>query len=126
MPVNNIITILVVDDDEPVRNYITHVLIREGYQVFTCNDGTEVKGMLEAHPDVALMIIDVFMPGQDGIETLSAIKVDRPGIKVIAISGLERKSTLLQIAGISGADAVMEKPFERQVLLDTVGRLLGK
>ena len=117
--------ILVIDDDEQVRKALRALLQREGYDVAEAPDGREgMKAVQEHIPD--LVMADIIMPEQDGLETIRKIRKDYPDVKVVAISGggdLEPRFYLHFASGF-GALRTLTKPFERQELLDTVRELL--
>lgn len=112
--------ILVVDDDAEIRTYMRFILTRQGYDVCECGDGDEVAGALERFGDPDLVITDVHMPRRDGIETLIALRENRPQTRVIVMSGAEDKQTVLQVADIFNADGIIEKPFTGDVLITLV------
>jgi len=105
------VKILVVDDDENVRNTIKEILSLEGYQVFTAKNGKEALEKINTlNPDIAL--IDYLLPKLDGISLCKIIKHDPEifDIGVILITGLNNLET--RIKGISaGADDFLTKPF---------------
>ncbi|MEQ9576193.1 MAG: response regulator, partial [Rhodospirillales bacterium] len=82
-------TILVIDDDDDIRDVISMTLVRAGYEVETAMDGDQglaaVKARLDSPFD--LVISDVFMPGKDGIEFLGSLRQLYPNLPVIAVTG---------------------------------------
>ena len=118
--------ILVIDDDDQVRLMLRHSLEENGYDVCTASDGKE--GVRRYHEDPAdLVITDIIMPEQEGIETIIELRRDFPGVKIIAISGGGRgnKQCYLDIAKRVGALSAFEKPIDRKELLDAVAGLIG-
>jgi two-component system, cell cycle sensor histidine kinase and response regulator CckA len=116
--------LLIVDDDEQVRSVLTLLLESEGYVVVPASNGREAEGLCrKISPD--LVITDVVMPDQDGLETIQTICRNWPHLPVIAISGV-LASGYLEMAKKMGADAVMYKPIEREALLSEVRRLIAK
>ena len=116
--------VLVIDDDHLVRYTLSKILQRSGYDVITASDGR--RGMLllrEEYPDV--VITDIIMPEQEGIDTIIQIRRERPGIKIIAISGGGRIRNIdfLTMAHSLGADDVIRKPFEADELLARLAAL---
>jgi DNA-binding response OmpR family regulator len=110
--------VLIIDDDPLVRYTLSKILQRSGYDVVTAADGK--RGMLllrEEHPDV--VITDIIMPEQEGIDTIIQIRRERPGIKILAISGGARIRNIdfLKMAHSLGADDIIRKPFEADELL---------
>lgn len=108
--------VLVIDDDEPIREYLRFVLEEAGHTVSVAKDGNEGVALFEA--DVFdTVITDIAMPERDGIDTIIAMRELRPQTRIVAMSGLASKDKLLQIADMYGADAIMAKPFERDEIL---------
>jgi len=117
-------SILVVDDEKLVRDLLRRLLELAGHQVCEAADGEEALVRLEAQP-FDLMILDLFMPGQDGLETLMALRRQNKHLAVIAISGGgSSQCDLLRVAEKFGAARVLSKPFGRDELLQTVRALL--
>jgi CheY-like chemotaxis protein len=117
--------ILIVDDDDDVRRVLARMLTRAGYRARTAADGAAAMGILaEARPD--LVITDVYMPEMDGIEFLLRIREVEPELPIIVVSGggFASADFVLEDASALGADAILSKPFERSVVLDTVRRIL--
>jgi DNA-binding NarL/FixJ family response regulator len=79
--------------------------------------------LFREHPS-DLMITDLIMPDQEGVETITKLRREYPRLKIIAISGAFG-GRYLRVAELLGADTVLQKPFTPQVLLDTVRKLLG-
>ena len=116
--------ILVIDDDHMVRYALSRILQRSGYDVVTASDGK--RGMMlvrEELPDV--VITDIIMPEQEGIETISLLRHQYPQMKIIAISGggRIRNVDFLEMARSLGADDVISKPFEADELLGRLRRV---
>jgi DNA-binding response OmpR family regulator len=116
--------ILVIDDDHMVRYALSRILQRSGYDVVTASDGK--RGMMLAReelPDV--VITDIIMPEQEGIETIGLLRHQYPQIKIIAISGggRIRNVDFLEMARSLGADDVISKPFEADELLGRLRRV---
>ncbi len=117
-------TILVIDDDIAVSNLLRRILSGGGYRVLVASDGKMGVDVLERQP-VDLVITDLVMPGQEGLETVSYLHEQRPNLPVIAISGAFGGS-FLKAAGLLGAAATLGKPIAPETLLETVGRLVIK
>jgi DNA-binding response OmpR family regulator len=117
--------ILVIDDDEAVRRTVGRILRTEGHEVLTAEDGK--RGMIAFRSErPQIVVTDILMPEQEGIETIVAMRRDNPRVKIIAISGSSRVGDLdvLKMAQLLGADEVIEKPFHARELLSRV-RSLG-
>ncbi|GAB2177561.1 response regulator transcription factor [Dongia sp. agr-C8] len=120
-------TVLLVEDDETVREAVSLMLERAGYAVTTAENGLVAAGLLEDWGP-KLVITDIFMPDGDGIETLNLVKRRWPGTPVIAISGGSPMLRIdyLQVADDFGAAATIAKPFVTESFLATVARVLAE
>lgn len=118
--------ILVIDDEQGMREAMQKILTRAGHQVSLASNGREGLAHVTISPP-DLVVTDVFMPEKDGIETTIALRKSYPQMKIIAISGGGRSSNFdfLEIAKKMGADAVLQKPLRMADLLEQVTRLLG-
>jgi len=119
--------ILVIDDDGQVRGAVRRILERAGHTVVDAADGKAGTRLYREQP-TDLIITDIFMPGQDGIETIQQLGREFPGVKIIAISGGDRTRTmdLRRDAELLGASRTLRKPFELTELLKAVSELLGE
>jgi CheY-like chemotaxis protein len=117
--------ILVIEDNAIVRNTVMRILRTAGYTVVTANDGLEGVDIFRKElPD--LVISDIIMPQQEGIGTIRQILAERPGTKIIAISGGGRigNTDFLQIARKMGAVDALPKPFDPDDLLGRITNCL--
>lgn len=115
--------VLVADDEPEVRDVLRRILEREGYAVLEANDGHHALRATELDaPDV--MLIDLAMPGMDGIQVLRELRMRRTRLPVIAYSGAPANDVTLGAAMELGAVAVLGKPFEREALLDAVSEAI--
>lgn len=115
-------SILVVDDDEQIRRLIRETLEEAGYRVTEARNGREAIPQYRLAP-ADLVIMDILMPGQDGLVTIATLRQEFPNLKVIAITGgTDRIGILnfLDVAKMFGACRTLQKPFEMKTLLDTV------
>ena len=115
-------SVLVVDDEDQLRQLIRKILEQAGYQVIEARDGKEAIAQYRLEPS-DLVIIDVLMPGQDGLETTSMLRREFPNVKIIAITGSREMIgvlSFLDVAKMLGAQRALQKPFQMQALLDTV------
>ncbi|MCP4649253.1 MAG: response regulator [PVC group bacterium] len=116
--------ILIVDDEQIVRETIERVLRNEGFSVQVAECGnTAVELAKTVEVDVALL--DIKMPGIDGIETLVRLKALKPKMSAIMMTGYELPERLEKAFAI-GACACLHKPFDIQKLLDIVEGLKNK
>ncbi len=105
--------ILVVDDAEGIRTYLAHVLEAKGFEVDTAEDGLRALALLEggAAPDAVLL--DIIMPGIDGIETLRRIRSFAPELPVIMLSVVGKAATIVEAMRL-GARDFLNKPFDEE------------
>lgn len=117
--------ILIADDDSSVRSSIRRLLVEAGYQVEEARDGVETLEICRADPP-DLVLLDVYMPNLDGVQTFLNITAEHLGARVIAISGggVFKKDDALAIMRDLGAEGVLEKPIEREELLKAVEEVL--
>jgi len=117
--------ILIIDDDAVIRTAMGVTLGNAGYHVSMAADGRE--GLKQHHASPAnLIITDLFMPEQEGIETITSLRRNSPRVPILAISGEHAASlSMLAVATELGAAQVLQKPFDTETLLFTVKKLLG-
>jgi UDP-3-O-[3-hydroxymyristoyl] N-acetylglucosamine deacetylase len=116
-------TILVVDDEEGIRNTLRGVLTDEGYEVLEASDGRRALELM-ARSVPRLAIVDVWMPEVDGIELVERMRAQAPAVPIIVISGHGTIETAVRVIRL-GAFDFLEKPFPLDALLHVVGRALG-
>jgi CheY-like chemotaxis protein len=110
--------VLIVEDDLQLRSLLSSRLELEGYIVLQASNGKEAEAHCrETLPD--LIITDLVMPERDGLETITTICEQWPHLPVIAISGA-LGGVYLEIAKKLGADVILRKPFELEVILKEV------
>lgn len=117
--------ILLIEDDEAVRNFICEVLLAAGCCVSVAGNGNEGLAEIKSNPDIAMVITDIIMPDKEGIETIMEIKQSWPHIRILAMSGGGKvcAEDYLHIAGALGADVTLKKPFTRNEFLHAVESL---
>jgi CheY-like chemotaxis protein len=118
--------ILLIDDEQMIRDLLAHVLIKAGHEVRTAGDGSAACKLCRIL-DFDLVITDIIMPDVDGIELIQEMKQHYPQMKIIAMSGGGRCSPqdYLEIAGALGVSSTLAKPFTNQVFLATVEKVLS-
>jgi DNA-binding response OmpR family regulator len=105
------VTVLVADDDEDILLLVTARLRRDGFEIVQARDGEQALALLrERRPDLA--VLDVGMPGLDGLEVLQAIRADPElhDLRVLLLTAKAQESDVRR-GFDSGADAYMKKPF---------------
>ena len=117
--------ILLIDDDMLARDMLRQMLERAGYDVVEAVGGREGLQHYQATA-IDLIITDILMPDQDGLETIQELRRLDPEAKIIAISGggQSRLLDLLLIAAKLGAQCTLQKPLVRQELLEAIRQLL--
>ena len=117
-------SILVADDDYDNRNIIRQILETAGYQVLEAGDGQEALVVARNHPArVDLLLTDVIMPGLGGYELAAKLRAERPGLRVLYVSGYtddHLPQTELATEGV----AFLQKPFNCESLSQKVRELL--
>lgn len=116
--------ILVVDDDSEVRHVLRTILESAGYTVAEADNGRQALAECRARR-IGLMITDLVMPDQEGIETIKLARRTYPELRIIAISGAFG-GEYLRIAELLGADAALPKPLRMDALLEAVRRSFGR
>ena len=115
-------TILVVDDEKSILRSLEGILSDEGFEVLSAETGVEaLEGIKESTPD--LVLLDIWMPGLDGIETLEEIKKGYPNLQVIMMSGHGNIETAVKATKIGAYDFV-EKPLSLEKLLLSINNAL--
>ena len=120
--------ILVIDDDDEIRNMVKELLVRVGYQVIEASNG-EIGMRSYRNQPTDLIITDIFMPEKEGLETIMELRKDFPDVKFIAMSGgvaAMNATTTLSLAGKLGAERTIAKPITRTALLVAVRKVLDE
>jgi len=118
-------TVLLVEDEDPVRLFAARALRSKGYQVIEARSGEAALELLEREaPDLDLLITDVVMPGIDGPTLFRTVRETRPGLPVVCISGYSEDALRQRIVGADGV-AFLPKPFSLKQLAVAVKRAVG-
>ncbi len=117
--------ILIVDDDEQVRNVFHRLFENESFEVHEAADGNEALESIRRFP-ADIVITDIVMPEKEGFQTIRELRREFPALKIIAVSGggLLDPGLYLECAKQIGASYAFSKPVDRNVLLDAVRKLL--
>jgi two-component system cell cycle sensor histidine kinase/response regulator CckA len=117
-------TVLLVEDEETVRRIAERVLVRGGYDVLTAAEGAEAMALSRQHSGtIQVLVTDLVMPRMNGSDLARRLMAERPGIRVLFISGYDRDAARTSGPLEPGTDFI-EKPFSPEVLLERVARLL--
>ena len=123
---NTAFTILLVDDESDILDFVGYNLRKEGYNVITSDNGRDAIGKAREHPP-HLILLDVMMPEMDGIETCREIK-RLPGLEnTLVVFFTARSEDFTQILGLdAGGDDYITKPIKPSVLVSKVNSLLRR
>jgi DNA-binding response OmpR family regulator len=113
--------ILVIDDDEKLVVYYRELLSPYGFEILFAFDGEQAMPLVDAHPDIQLVILDLSMPRMDGRQWLRWFRTKRQESPVIIISGYKLDACDEDLKPA----VVLEKPFHVAELLDMVGLFCG-
>jgi PAS domain S-box-containing protein len=121
--------ILVVDDEESIRNILRETLERQGYRVVTANDGAEAAAVFARNPTaIELVIADLDMPVLDGLSLVKLLRKIRPEVKVLISSGAGATKTMqkrLEELRALPVDAILHKPYSAARILSAVASALA-
>src|ERR1043166_4557074 len=118
-------SILVVDDDRSVRSYLSDFLTSCGYSIETAESGDQAVARLSAGYIPSLMVLDIVMPGINGIEVLESVKKINSTIPVIILSAAGQTKTVVDAMKMGAADFLV-KPFEEQDLELAIQNVIEK
>jgi PAS domain S-box-containing protein len=116
-------TVLVVEDETEVRRAAVRILQRSGYKVLDAENGLAAVEVIRANDDLQLVVTDVVMPEMDGYALADWIRLERPSLKIIMVSGYAEEQ--IPGSGVGNhSEAFMQKPFSAFKLAQTVRNLL--
>jgi CheY-like chemotaxis protein len=119
-------TVLVVEDEEVVRDVAKAMLERLGCRVLTAEGGSEaIRVFRERLDGISCVILDLTMPDMDGVATFKELRLVKPDVKVILSSGHNEQEATRRFAG-QGLAGFIHKPYQIQRLRDTLKRVLKK
>ncbi len=123
---NSKFSILLVDDDEDIVEFLSYNLKKEGYRVFTANNGIKAVEKAKKHKPT-LILMDVMMPEMDGISAVQEIRKNESLQDIIIVFLTARSEDYSQIAGFeAGADDFVTKPIKPKVLLSRIAAILRR
>ncbi len=119
-------TILIVDDEEMVRNIAATILAEAGYRVLTAVDGVQALEIFtREHKHINLILLDLTMPNKDGIETLHEIRAQGSAVPVVLSSGYTEVEVKKRING-DRFEAFIQKPYTRESMLAGIEDVLAR
>ncbi len=117
--------IITTDDDPAIRKVLQILLRKEGYQVTVCENGDELLSLLKVRSsEVDLLLLDIKMPGLSGMQVLEVLKRNYPHIPVIMLTAFNDLDTGMKAMHL-GASDYLAKPVHREVLVESVSRVLS-
>jgi len=121
--------VLVIDDDRAICAVVRMLLERSGHETVTAENGRRGLKILETS-DFDLLIIDIFMPEMDGLETIRLVRQSKPAMPIIVMSGGAQEvgamPDFLPMATKLGAIESVRKPFKPEALIAAVASCLGR
>jgi PAS domain S-box-containing protein len=124
LPRGNGELVLVVDDETAITTSAKNVLGSLGYRVLLANDGTEAMALFaQKLNSIALVITDIMMPHMGGVAMARALRKMKPGIPVIASTGLGEKAHISELKEM-GIETILSKPYNAETLLRTIHGVL--
>ncbi|HWW33692.1 MAG TPA: ATP-binding protein [Xanthobacteraceae bacterium] len=116
-------SVLVVEDDSDVRDYVVETLASLGYKVFEAGEAESALRLLDENPSVHLLLTDVVMPGMNGRKLAEEARLRRPDLKILYMTGYSRNAIMHQGRLDIGVD-LLQKPISSEQLASAVRRML--
>jgi two-component system chemotaxis response regulator CheY len=117
-------SVLIVDDSKSIRNEVADILARAGYRVLEAAHGGEALDRLKEHTDLSLVVLDVNMPGMNGLDVLERIQLEHGDLNVpVLMLTTEAERSLVDRAKKAGAKGWLLKPIKSELFVSTVARL---
>jgi CheY-like chemotaxis protein len=117
--------VLVVDDEENIREAARAMLERFGYRVETAADGEEAAVLAQRNGKFSVVITDMAMPKMSGTALIKKLRKSQPKLKIIAMSGLMNQDQAGELAAL-GVDSTLSKPFTAEALLTLLASIINK
>lgn len=120
--------VLIIDDEQMLREMLQQMLEIEGYDTSLAADGNEaIKIFDQSNPDV--VVTDIIMPEKEGLELIQILKDKKPDLKIVAISGGSYSinvGDILKMAKALGANETLSKPIRKKEFVDIINKLTAK
>ena len=116
-------SVLVVEDDSDVRDYVVETLASLGYKVFEASEAESALRLLDENPSVHLLLTDVVMPGMNGRKLAEEARLRRPDLKILYMTGYSRNAIMHQGRLDNGVD-LLQKPISSEQLASAVRKML--
>jgi PAS domain S-box-containing protein len=118
-------TVLIVDDEEPIRRFARRALERVGYRVLDASNGAKAMGLFRANlGEIGAVVLDLTMPVMDGSQVLRQLRAIDPGVRVVLSSGFSEHD--LAVRGEAGDEVFLQKPYMLGELLETVRAVMDR
>lgn len=129
--------VIIIDDEEDIRIVLKEIFMRDGWEVEVASNGDDGLDLIREN-GADLVITDIIMPGNDGVETAYHIRMEFPHTKIIVMSGggniapldyepaAIKTTAYLASAAALGADLTLTKPFDRDELIKAARELTGQ
>ena len=117
--------VLLVDDEEDLRDIMRRMLERRGYAALVAGDPAEALSICRDKPEIAVLVTDLTLPGGSGGELAAEVRRLRPGIGVVFVSGLPKDLAVAK-GEVDESDILVKKPFTADLLLDALKKGLGQ
>lgn len=119
-------TVLIADDEQTVRDVVRRILEMDGHRVLEAGDGEEAIRIVRVEKP-ELVLVDLFMPRKEGLETIMQLRRSFPEVKIIAVSGGNptHGMSFLDVAMRLGAHRTLAKPFSMEMMRAAVTELLA-
>ena len=117
---------LLVDDEELVREIIAAYLEDDGFRVLVAANGTEALALLAAGEAVDVLVTDLSMPGMDGIAVIRAAQARRPGLPAVLLTGYAQPERVPVADPVSGSFSLLRKPVRGRELVDRIRALMAE
>jgi len=118
-------TILVIDDEDSIRHLLKDVLEKASHRVLEARDGREGLNLYQKNK-IDLVLMDILMPGTDGLEATLQLTREYLDAKIIAMTGAQGDRNFLDVAKLFGARRVFEKPFELNKMVEAINEERAK
>ena len=118
-------TILVIDDEDSIRHLLKDVLEKDKHRVLEARDGREGLNLYQNN-QIDLVLMDILMPGTDGLEATLQLTREYLDAKIIAMTGAQGDRNFLDVAKLFGARRVFEKPFDLTKMVEAVNEELAR
>nr|WP_070558988.1 response regulator transcription factor [Aerococcus urinae] len=120
-----LVKLLIVDDDKEIVELLTIYSSNEGYDVIQAYDGDEALKRISENPDIALIILDIMMPGKDGLTVVKELRSREVDVPILLLSA--KSADMDKISGLTtGADDYVTKPFNPLEVMARVKSLLRR